>query len=311
MNLNNWFKTWIDEYCNGRLRKPTVDIYESYFRNYIESRLGHLDIAELSAPELQCFYDEIIEAQKISIKTLRNIHSVIHRGLKTAVRLGIIQANPSASIELPREDKSEVEILREDEILKLKDAITDERLGISVFIALYTGLRLGEILGLKWSKVDLSKRTLKVTHSISRQSIGRNNSAKRTQLVLHEPKTESSKRSVPLKGELVNKLIEFKEQQKYRYYKENIEEDFVLSKIYMKPIDPRTIQEFFKRMQLKAGIRNYKFHALRHTFASRAIRAGASDKVISNVLGHGSVTTTSNIYVHINDEMISDLIYKM
>ena len=130
-------------------------------------------------------------------------------------------------------------------------------------------------------------------------------------MVLHEPKTENSKRIVPLKDELLNELIKLKQQKKQIYCRECIEEDFVLSNRETKPIDPRTIQEFFKRVQIKAGIEIHKFHALRHTFASRAIRAGASDKVVSKVLGHVNSSTTSNIYVHVSGDMIKDFFDKM
>lgn len=311
MNMKQWSRKWIDEYCDNRLRKSTVSIYEGYFKNYINPKLGQLEVSKISILELQCFYDEIVEEQKISIKTLKNMHSVIHRLLRESVKSGLINSNPSDYIELPRAEKSEVQILQEYEIIKLKEAIKDKKLGISILIALYTGLRLGEILGLKWSKVDFSKKTLEVTHSISRQSIKGSNLKKRTQLVLHEPKTENSKRIVPLKDELLNELIKLKQQKKLIYCRECIEEDFVLSNRYMKPIDPRTIQEFFKRVQIKAGIEIHKFHALRHTFASRAIRSGASDKVVSKVLGHVNSAITSNIYVHVSEDMIKDFIDKV
>ncbi|WP_160690114.1 site-specific integrase [Clostridium sp. C2-6-12] len=311
MNMQQWFRKWIDTYCKDRLRTSTVNIYQGYFKNYINPKLGQLEVSEISILELQCFYNEIVEEQKISIKTINNLHSVIRRLLKEAVKSGLINFNPSDYIELPRAEKSEVQILEEYEIIKLKEVIKDENLGISILLALFAGLRLGEILGLKWSKVDFSKGVLEVTHSVSRQVVNSSNSAKRTQLVLHEPKTENSKRIVPLKDELFYELMKLKQQKKRRYSKECIEDDFVLSNAHIKPIDPRTIQEFFKRVQIKAEIGIYKFHALRHTFASRAIRAGASDKVVSQILGHANSSTTSNIYVHVAGDMIKDFFDKM
>lgn len=283
VNMSNWFKAWLDEYRNV-LRYSTINIYEGYLKNYIEPKIGGLKVNEISIKELQHFYDEIIEEQEIAAKTLRNMQSVIHRCFKEAVKLGIISNNPSDYIELPKVQKNEIQVLNEDEIFKLKETIKEERLGISILIALDTGLRLGEISALKWSKVDLDKKVLKVTHSLSRQVVGEINSTTRTELVLHEPKTQQSKREVPLKDELVTKLRTFKVQQKLRYEKDDIEEDFLLSNNCMKPVDPRTIQEFFKKMQEKAQIRRFRFHDLRHTFASRAIETGVSDKVTSTLL---------------------------
>lgn len=312
INISDWFNNWIDiKYSKGKLRKSTINIYRGYLKNYIEPKLGYLKINDISIKELQSFYDEIIEGQELTAKTLKNMHSVIHNCFKEAVKLGVINNNPSDYVELPTVEKKEVEILEDDEILKLKEIISEERLGISILIALDTGLRLGELLALKWNKVDLDENVLKVTHSLSRQAVDEINSAKKTELVLHEPKTQQSKREVPLKEELVNKLIAFKNQQKLRYKENDIEADFVLSNKYAKPIDPRSIQEFFKKMQEKAKIRKFKFHHLRHTFASRAIKTGVSDKVTSQILGHSNVTTTLNIYTHVSNDMIRNLIDKM
>ncbi len=311
MKFIELFKNMIFDSAKKGLKNSTISIYEGYLRNYIKPQLGEIDVKDLSIAKLQNFYDEIINNTKISIKTLRNIHSVINRCLKRAVKEGLILINPSDYIELPKEQKKEIEILTDEEISKLIVIVEKERYGISIEIALNTGLRLGEILGLKWCDVDLDRRILVVKHSLNREIVKENNLNKKTELILHEPKTENSKREVPLKKELIEKLIDFKQQQQCRYKDKDIQEDFVLSNKYKKPIDPRTIQEFFKRMQIKAGIGHYKFHALRHTFASKAIRTGISDKVTSKILGHSNVSTTLNIYAHISDDMVKDIVDKI
>lgn len=311
MIVENWFDSWLNDYKNGDVSNSTIEIYRGYLRNYINPKVGKLNLDELTAQRLQDFYNGILTDKGISPKTLRNIHSMIHKSLKKAVRLEIIDKNPSDYVQLPKVINTEINIFTDEEEEKLKNAIKEEYFGIGILVELYTGLRLGELLGLKWSDLNLDKGILKVTHSLSRQVIVDESGSKRkTGLVLHEPKTKSSKREIPLKRILIEELRVFKEKQQKRYGS-NINEDFMISNKYMKPIDPRSFQNFFQKMLEKAQIRKVKFHSLRHKFASKAIETGVSDKVTSKLLGHSSVTTTLNIYTHISDEIGRNVIDRM
>lgn len=310
MNINEYLNKWIKRQISKGLKQTTINIYEGYLKNYINKGIGHIELYKLTFYDIQNFYNNVIYDGNIGAKTLKNIHSVIHRALKDAVKAGLIPINQSDYVELPKPKVKEVEVLTEKEISKLREVIKSERLGISIEIALGSGLRLGEIMALRWENIDFNKRQIKVEYSLNRVPV-KENYTKRTRLVFSSPKTANSIRRVPLSHRLTIKLLEFKKYQEARYYGMNIEKDPVLSNKYMKPIDPRTIQEFFKKMQIKAGIRHYKFHALRHTFATRAIRTGISDKVISEILGHSDVATTLNIYTHISDDMTRNLIDRM
>ncbi len=310
MKFGYYFEQYLQNYGENRLRNSTITIYEGYLNKYIKPTIGKMDIEDISIEIMQSFFNNILEKNKLKSKTLNNLKSVIHRCLKQAVKEKIISTNVSDYVELPKEEYKEVKILNEEEILILKKAIKDEPLGISIDIALRTGLRLGEILGLKWCDISFKDAELKVNRSLGREKIKTVYGEKST-LVLRKPKTKTSIRTVPLQKGLKNKLKELKNEKMKKYNLTDIEEDFVLSKKYKKPVDPRTIQEFFKRMQSKAGIGNYKFHALRHTFTSRAVKTGVSDKVISEILGHTNVTTTLNIYTHISDDMKKSLIDRL
>lgn len=310
MKFKSYFQCWIKKCEEDGLRVTTISIYKGYLKNYISKSIGKSEVSNISIKELQTFYDNIVKSQQLSNKTLRNIHSVIHRCFRQAVIEGIIDMNPTDYIDLPKDRPKEVQTLTDAEIFKLENNIKDEPLGISIDIALRTGLRLGEILGLKWCDISFKDAELKVNRSLGREKIKTVYGEKST-LVLRKPKTKTSIRTVPLQKGLKNKLKELKNEKMKKYNLTDIEEDFVLSKKYKKPVDPRTIQEFFKRMQSKAGIGNYKFHALRHTFTSRAVKTGVSDKVISEILGHTNVTTTLNIYTHISDDMKKSLIDRL
>lgn len=313
MTIEKWFYLWLKEYGDGDIKKSTVGIYDGYIRNYISPKIGKMELSDLTAQKLQQLYDEELIQNKISAKTLRNINSMIHRSLKKAVRLEIIDKNPSDYVELPQIINKEIDIITDEEEAKLKNAIKDEEFGIGILVALYTGLRLGELLGLKWCSLDFDKRILRVTHSLGRQAVQDGvNMKSKTILVLQEPKTQNSKREIPLNKLLVEELIEYKKRQQEKYgFNINLNRDFILSKKYMNPVDPRSFQNFFIKILKKAEIRKVKFHSLRHKFASKAIETGVSDKVTSKLLGHSDVTTTLNIYTHISDEMRRSVIEKM
>lgn len=313
MTIEDWLHLWIKDYGHGDIKKSTVGIYNGYIRNYISPKIGKMELGDLTAQKLQEIYEDILIQNSISAKTLRNINSMIHRSLKKAVRLEIIDKNPSDYVQLPKVVNKEVDIITNEEEEKLKSAIKDEELGIGILITLYTGLRLGELLGLKWCDLDFNGRILKVSHSLSRQAVRHGADAKnKTELVLQEPKTENSKREIPVNKRLVEELSEFRKRQQARYgFDIDLNEDFILSKKYMNPIDPRNFQNFFGKMLDKAQIRKVKFHSLRHKFASKVIETGTSDKVTSKLLGHSNVTTTLNIYAHVSYNMSRSAIEKI
>lgn len=313
MLVKEWLDLWIEDYGKGNIKRSTVRIYKGYVRNYIAPKIGKLELKDLKAPMLQKIYDETIKEKGISAKTLRNINSMFHRSLKKAVREEIIDKNPSDYVELPKVINKEIQILNDDDEDKLKNAIKDEYFGVGILVVLYTGLRLGELLGLKWSNIDLDNRILKVTHTLSREVIISDSiSGRKTCLILQEPKTKSSKREIPLNQILIKELQIFKQKQQEKYGNDiNLNQDFMLSKKYMKPIDLRCYQNFFQKILDKAKIKHVSFHSLRHSFATKAIKTGVSDTVTSKLLGHTSVPMSLNTYTHFSSEMARELIDRL
>lgn len=148
-----------------------------------------------------------------------------------------------------------------------------------------TGIRIGELCALQWEDVDLEKRILIVRKTIQRIQI--QNEKRKTKLVITEPKSESSKRIIPIPDCIVNLLSKFKGKAK----------EFVVSR-REKPVEPRTMQYRFSKILKKANLPSVHFHALRHIFASNCIKLGFDVKSLSELLGHSSVEITLNRYVH-------------
>lgn len=308
--LSKWLSYWISNYEGDDISKSTLGNYSLYIERHICPDLGNIYLQDLSAKKIQEFYDNKLNNGRlngsggINPKTLRNIHSMLHKSLNQAVQLNLIKTNPCDYINLPKAQQKEIYILNLQERKLLINSAKTERLGIGILLDLNTGLRLGELLALKWTNINFNTKLLTVSHSLNRQRTFDPGSTSKTKLILHEPKTCNSKRIIPLNDVVIKNLELYKQQQLERYGKYvDITTDFVLSDCFNKPIDPRKFHNFFKRILKKAGIRNINFHCLRHTFASLALESGASDKTVSELLGHSNVITTLNIYAHISLKM--------
>jgi integrase len=196
------------------------------------------------------------------------------------------------AVKFPRQVTNEVEVLSFDEQKRLetvanKSNITD-RLGI--ILCLYTGIRIGELCGLMWRDIDFDSCLLYVRRTIQR--IKSVDGASKTEVACLSPKSNTSRRSIPLAGFLVSLL---KEHQHFAVG------SYVISR-GNKPIEPRNMQYRFKRLLSIADIRPVNFHSTRHTFATRALESGFDIKTLSEILGHSSAVVTLRKYAHVLDE---------
>ena len=197
-------------------------------------------------------------------------------------------------------EKKEIEILSKLEQTKLESHILS-KLNIRklcVLLTLYTGLRIGEVCGLKWKDIDFENRCLYVRRTIQRVKC--NDGNKKSKLIESTPKSKSSIRKVPIPAFIIELLKGFYTN----------DEDFILSRS-TKLYDPRLLESSFSRLIKKVGIKKIKYHALRHTFATRSIEAGVDIKTLSELLGHSSVDITLKTYVHTSDELKKKSIDKL
>lgn len=195
--------------------------------------------------------------------------------------------NPLVNVTLPKSgSKSDVKILESDEQKRLIEYLTCNmnRTSLGIFISLYTGLRIGELCGLKWSDIDLKKRILTVRRTIQRIS---NINKSGTKLVVTAPKSATSARNIPIPSFLIDML------KKYQSEKDT----FVISGT-SRPVEPRTMQYRFASVLKRAHLPSVHFHSLRHLFATNCIKIGFDVKSLSEILGHSSVEITLNRYVH-------------
>lgn len=267
--LSEWFESWLKS--QGTLKPTTKQIYKSHIDNYINPNLGKIPLKKLNGDILQGFINDL----NLSASTVKNLFSILKSALSSAEDNGLI-LNIWDKVKVPKKEKSIVQVLTINE-QKLLESVLTSPLDIGVWICLYVGLRIGEVCALKWADINFETLTLTVNGTQARTENG---------VEIIAPKSKSSKREIPIPVILINKLKEIPQTCEYVLSKNN------------KAVDIRTYRRHFKKLLQKADLPDIKYHALRHTFSTRALEVGMDYKTLSEILGHSSVGITLDLYAH-------------
>lgn len=305
IKLGEWLTFCLEVYMKPSIKQSTYSSYEAYIRVHLKPYLGELDLKDLSPRTLQQFYNYKSEAEGLSPKTIININLFLHKALAYAVTEGYISSNPAAGVNLPRGKKPQIQILTRDEQARSMQCSYQHRYGVFVRLVLFTGLRLGELLGLRWEDVDAASGVLHVRRTLNRlkkvnQPIHAGEAA--TEIVIQEPKTQNSIRAIPLLPAVLQDLQNWQrvQQQDAALAKERYcPSGFIVTNPYGGIIEPRTFKDYYNQILQLSGLQHFTFHALRHTFASRAMEQGMDPKTLSVMMGHYSVSFTLDTYAHV------------
>ena len=253
-----------------------------------------IPLNDLSTLHLQQFYKKLlaegrverIEAQKqpkgLSAKTVRNIHQIISSVLKLAVEQRLVARNPADGCALPKAERKEMQTLPVEQLTSFLREAKDSGVYELYYLDLATGLRRGELLGLKWTDVDLDRGVLKIQRAISRQN-GK---------VVEAPlKTKNAYRTLPLSADAIDVLM----QQR----RKTGNSEWVFPSPTGGPMSPDSVLHMLHRVLKRAGLPKVRFHDLRHTFATLALQNGVDVKTVSGVLGHFSAGFTLDTYAHV------------
>lgn len=271
--LSDWLIVWIESITS--IKDSTKQVYKRHITNHIIPKIGKIPLKKLNSNNIQKFIDSL----NLSSSTVKLVFNVLESGLKYAEEKGFI-ANVWAKVKLPRQAKAEVTILTPQEQYRLESTLSEKN-DIGILICLYTGLRIGELCALRWQDIDFKNAVMHISGTQSRVDGA---------LKITPPKSKTSIRTIPIPDCLLNRLFQHKNNS-----------DFVLSN-NGNMIDVRTYRRRFKRLLKLAELPDIKFHALRHTFSSRALEVGIDYKTLSEILGHASVSITMDLYVHALDE---------
>ena len=285
--LTLWLKT-----NEIRIKGSTLNKYHYMIQNHIIPELGELDINHITAVTINNFLSKKLSEgsksnEKLSPSYVKTMAIIIESAIRLAVAEGMCDPLKS-SIYKPTVPKSRVSTLSATYLKRLEKMLTTEKNGTSLgtLIALHTGMRIGEICALSWSDVDLANKVIHVQHTVSR--VKNSSESNSTKLILDSPKTPSSNRIIPISSVLAPIL-----EQAFKYK----ESDYVISD-NASFVGTRTFDYRYRQMLIRNNFAVANFHTIRHTFASRCVEAGMDVKTLSEILGHSSVSTTLNTYVH-------------
>ncbi len=282
------------------VKRSTFAAYVLILENHIFPSFGECDT--LNDSLVQDFVLRKLDSG-LCVKTVKDILIVLKMVMRFGVKNGWMNYC-EWDIKYPTtESSNEIEVLTVANHRKILEFVklnfTFRNLGI--YISLTTGLRIGEICGLKWSDIDVVNGTITVRRTIERIYIidGEN---KHTELIVNTPKTKNSCRDIPMCKELMAIV---------KPLKKVVNDDFYVLTNEEKPTEPRTYRNYYHRLMRRLGIPRLKYHGLRHSFATRCIESNCDYKTVSVLLGHANITTTLNLYVHPNMEQKKRCISKM
>lgn len=305
--MYTWF--WDIEKYSGN-KSSSFERYESIYRNYIKgSTLGLLMVSEIKKLPIQKYYTSLIDIGK-SESQVKNLHKLLNKFFRYAESEGYIIRNPLIGLKLPKgqeedieEDDKIIETFTNEEINKILDSIGYNKLRYIIIFALLTGCRQGEILALQ--KSDIKNNTIKINKSVRNVKIFDSEKAFEHELKVTKPKTKNSNREVPITAKLqseLKKLDKLVAEEKLRLGPAYEDNNLLFPSLTGSHIDAKNLRRSWERALNNAGVPHKKFHALRHTYATKLFENGTSILTVSRLLGHSS-TRTTEIYTHVLEDI--------
>jgi integrase len=289
-----------------RLRATTWHSYAIAI-DRIKRRLGQSKLQALEPLELERFYAYLLAeggrfGKGLSPKTVRNTHTVLRKALSDAERLGLVGRNAAASARAPSDDRTEYQTWSSDELRTFLEVARDDRLYAAFVLLMTTGMRRGEVLGLRWFDVDFDDSSLSVANTWTTTAKGHR--------VAGPPKTLKSRRQVYLDPATVDALRSHRARQNEERLAAGPAWDTDCKYVFTDELggrfDPETFSKLFRRNAAQADLPEIRLHDLRHSYATLALKAGIHPKVVSEQLGHATVGITLDLYSHVTPSIARD-----
>lgn len=294
-----FLKTWLEASVRGRNRPSTYISYAGHVNKHINPVLGRLRLSRLTPSDVEQLI-EVKLKEGLSPSTVTRVRSTLRRALSVALREGLVVRNVAALADPPRQKPHRVTALSVDDARALLAAAEGHRFEALFALALTTGLRRGELLGLQWSDVDLSAARLTVSRALQR--VG-------GELKLVEPKTAKSARRIslpPLAVEHLQTLHDWHAAESTRASTPWNSQNLVFTTSHGTPLDGSNVTHALQRLLHDAGLPRIRFHDLRHTCASLLLAQGTHMRIIMEQLGHSQISLTMNTYSHVMPEALDD-----
>lgn len=316
LSVAEYLEQWLNDYARLHVSPRTLQGYRTHVTLHIAPKLGKIPLSKLRPAQIQAFYSERLDHGRLrpkpvketdqepgkeqeletglSPQTVLHFHHVLHEALKTAVKWGLLPANPADAVSPPKVTRQDPHVLTEGQTTALLKAAEGTAICAPIMLAVGSGLRRGELLALRWSDCDLDAGTVMIRRTLSE--------TKAAGLSFKEPKTRTSRRTVTLPAFAREALSQHKEAQdahRDRLGNAYHDEDLVFPSDDGRPWAPNLLTGAFRRFVDKQDLPRVRFHDLRHGHITQLLLRGVPLKVVSARAGHSGIAITADIYGHL------------
>jgi integrase len=308
----HFLQDWLENSQKQSLRPRSYERYEEMVRLHIIPGLGRHQLLKLTGQHLQAFYTKKVK-EGLSPTTVIGLHNVLHKALDTAVKWNLVARNVCDVVDPPRKIRHEIQPLMLEQVKKLLEVARSHPYEALYVLALATGMRRGELLGLKWQDINFATGTLQVQRILSRvpRTMRSENGETYEEA---EPKTQKSRRSVTIAAFAIEALKHHRERQlqaKAQAGHDWQEQGYVFCTSIGTHLLPNDVLEQLKILLKKAGLPAIRFHDLRHSAATLLFSQGVHPKVVQELLGHSDISMTMDIYSHMLPTMQQEAMNKL
>ena len=291
LTVAEYLDLWLREYVCPNLRPRTAEGYGTIIRKHVLPSLGHIRLVDLSPRHIQSYYAALLD--RLSAQTIKHHHTLLHRAFEIAITWELLDRNPTQRVRTPRPEPSSAGTLSTDEVRRLIASARQTHYHVPLHLALYAGLRRGEILGLRWEDVDMDTNTLNIRHTLMH--------VRGEGYIWGEPKSEGSRRTISMPAATMLLLRAHRERMEAEYAARGI--PAMPQQVCALPdgrlMKPDALSRACRRIARQCDIQDMRLHDLRHTHASLLLSDGTPIHVVQARLGHQSITTTVDIYGHV------------
>lgn len=311
MLVRDYLTRWLKDYAGPSVSPKTAERYAQIIQDNVNPTLGQYQLSKLKPLHIQSFYTDCLTSGRkdgkggLSAQTVLHFHRLLRKAFLQAVKWQLLARNPVDAVEPPRPQRTEMNAINEKETALLLEKLTGSPLFTPVLLAVTTGLRRGELLALRWKDIDLEEGRLTVNQSLEQTKTG---------LRFKMPKTERSRRQVPLPGVALDFLKDHKRQQNEErlrlgpVYQNN---DLIFPRPDGSLMAPDSFSTNFAAFMRRSKLKRIRFHDLRHSHATQLLTQGVHPKIVSERLGHSNIGITLDTYSHVLPGMQEDAVLKI
>ena len=309
ITVGQWLDTWQSEYL-ANVKPSTVSSYEATIRNHLQPGLGAIRLDSLTTHDIQEFYNSLHSPSEnrnaLSSKTIKNIHGILHHALEQAMLNNYIRSNPSNACVIPKAIKKKVKPMNEHQIADFLKAIKGHKYENMFLVALFTGMRQGEVCGLQWDCVDFDNGTILIDKQLQSLRGKVRGDNEKYALVPTKNGKERTITAAPFVMDLLWKTKQAQDTNRKDFSSDFQENDLVFTDEIGNRVTPQALYRAFKLVVTELNMKDVRFHDLRHSYAVVSLKSGDDVKTVQENLGHATASFTLDTYGHVTEKMKKD-----